>query len=474
MKSILTFFAATFIAVFILIGVFRNLSAEEMPPLPDASVMSETYRNAWNDDVQKQIDERIEKYRKADTKIELSNVKPGTKIRVEQISSQFLFGAATLAFDQLGSEELNARYKAEFEHLFNAATIQMYWKTLEPEQGNMRYNYCDEDNPEFWAKTESTIGKRFWSRAAPDPIVEFCDAKGIYKHGHPMIWGHFDWQHPDWLAKKEENISEMERLFEKHIIDLIAHYQNRIDSWDIVNESSFDRLCNPKDVDPNPSGYYGILPRDYAFKAFKTANRVIPDGVVQQINDFRLNQQYLDQILDLCNRGIKIDIIGLQMNFWGEAMRNIIKGNQLTPKKLEETLTLMDKAGIPTYISEVTLAPPKDEKEGTLQQAVVTRNLYRYWFSWHSIQGITWWTIIDGLDNHIAELNTRGIFTRQMEPKPAYYALDRLINHEWKTNFVRTAESENVSISFRGFKGKYKIFWIDKEGKEQIKELTLK
>jgi hypothetical protein len=39
MKFILTFFAATFIAVFISIGVFRNLSAEEIPPLPNASVI---------------------------------------------------------------------------------------------------------------------------------------------------------------------------------------------------------------------------------------------------------------------------------------------------------------------------------------------------------------------------------------------------------------------------------------------------
>jgi hypothetical protein len=41
-----------------------------------------------------------------------------------------------------------------------------------------------------------------------------------------------------------------------------------------------------------------------------------------------------------------------------------------------------------------------------------------------------------------------------MTPKPAYLALDRLINHEWRTNIECECESE---FSFRGFYGEYEI-----------------
>ena len=53
------------------------------PALPDRGVMSDAYWELWNDDVQKEIDARIEKYRKADAQVTLENVKVGSEIRVE-------------------------------------------------------------------------------------------------------------------------------------------------------------------------------------------------------------------------------------------------------------------------------------------------------------------------------------------------------------------------------------------------------
>ena len=70
---------------------------------PDPGVMSARYYEIWNDDVQKEIDARIEKYRKADASVTLQNVKPGTDVRVEQISHEFIFGAHIFNFRQLGT-----------------------------------------------------------------------------------------------------------------------------------------------------------------------------------------------------------------------------------------------------------------------------------------------------------------------------------------------------------------------------------
>ena len=103
------------------------------------NVVSPKYREHWNADVQAQIDADIEKNRKADAKAAIG-APPGAKVKVEQIRHAFIFGAHIFNFDQLGTDERNARYKALYGHdgLFNSATVAFYWKTLEPEEGHPR------------------------------------------------------------------------------------------------------------------------------------------------------------------------------------------------------------------------------------------------------------------------------------------------------------------------------------------------
>jgi endo-1,4-beta-xylanase len=59
----------------------------------------------------------------------------------------------------------------------------------------------------------------------------------------------------------------------------------------------------------------------------------------------------------------------------------------------------------------------------------------------------------------------------EMNPKPAYEALDQLINHEWKTNMKISSDS-NGNVSFRGFFGKYKII-VSYNGKLIVREINL-
>ena len=65
-----------------------------------------------------------------------------------------------------------------------------------------------------------------------------------------------------------------------------------------------------------------------------------------------------------------------------------------------------------------------------------------------------------------------GLFTKDMEPKPAYFTLCELINNEWKTKLTPKIEKDNI-IKFRGFKGKYRVTWKDQQGKIKSKEFYL-
>ena len=86
--------------------------------------------------------------------------------------------------------------------------------------------------------------------------------------------------------------------------------------------------------------------------------------------------------------------------------------------------------------------------------------------------GITWWNVLDNCGVK-GEPTVSGIFTRDMKEKPVYWAMDQLINHEWKTNLSVKPDAEG-KVQFRGFKGKYRITYKDKRGKTQTMEYILK
>lgn len=461
------------LTLFVLIGAASACNAaiaeENAAQEPDKSVMSQKYWDYWNDGVQKEIDERIEKYRKADCEFRLENVKKGSAIKIEQVSSDFLFGAHIFNFDQLGSDELNAKYKNVYGTLFNQATVAFYWRTLEPVQGKPRFEQKQEDTPEFWNTVKEPKKQPHWRRPAPDPVVEFCQSKGLQTTGHTIIWGNRQWQHPDWLPTDEANVGEMEKLFEKRIRELAERYKDRLSRWDVVNESSVD--FNAKGT----KSAYGLMPEDYAFKTYMIAKDAFPENVELNINDYNVNAQYAAQIADLRKRGARIDNVGIQMHLFNpQDTLGIAEGKAIqTPDVQKHRLSDADKAGLPLILSEITITAPNDDERGRAIQAIVARNLYRYWFSWPTMRSIVWWNIVDDCGAP-GEPTTSGLFTRQMEPKPSYYALEKLILHEWRTNLEFQADSEEPVVKFRGFKGLYKVSYQNADGTENSIEIDVK
>ncbi|MBR2695033.1 MAG: endo-1,4-beta-xylanase [Thermoguttaceae bacterium] len=412
-------------------------------------VMTPEYYSLWNDDVQKQIDERIEKYRKADAHVWITGVKPGSEVKIEMIRHKFLFGAHIFSFDQLGSDELNAKYKQTYGTLFNAATVPFYWRSFEREQGRPRFAAGPEDTAESWNSCPEPTKHPNWRRPATDPIVDYLENRGVVMNGHPLVWSNFDDQVPDWLPADKDQI---ERLIDKRIAEIAEHYGDRIARYDVVNESAgqFDL----------PGRAANHMPEDYTLKAFRTADKVFPKKVLFNINDFYVNETYAEQIKWLLGQGCRIDVVGVQMHLFNPAdIQRIAEGENIeTPSIQEARLRAASKGGRPIHLSEITITAPTDDETGRAIQAVVARNLYRYWFSWPTMMGITWWNTVDGCAV-AGEPQTSGLFTRQMEPKPSFYALDQLINHEWKTSITATAEGSTFDYTFRGFKGTYEVRW---------------
>ena len=244
--------------------------------------MSEAYWALWNEEEQARIDADIEKYRKADGELKLENLGRKRDVKIEQISHEFVFGAHIFNFNQLGKTEYNERYKRLYGELFNSATIPFYWKEFELEQGKPRVATEYRDTEEFWNNCKDPYAELHWRRPSTDQLVEFCEQKGIRTHGHVLVWGNRKWQVPYWrmnMFTAEEqatfkrlfpnppghwksgdkasaeweamSFDEVEKAFpsypkvvdqllEKRIKQIADHYQKRIVSYDVVNESALD------------------------------------------------------------------------------------------------------------------------------------------------------------------------------------------------------------------------------------------
>lgn len=471
-----------------------------------SKVMKKGYWNRWNDDVQAQIDENIEKYRKADGSFKIKGLKAGTTVKAEQIKHDFIFGAHIFNYDQLGTDERNEKYKALYGDIFNSATVAFYWRKFELEEGKPRFEQEFRDTAEYWNTVKDPKNEPHWRRPATDPVIDFCEKKGIRIHGHPLVWGNYKWMQPDWLFSKypkqfrdrlpadapfvnrnpmadivEEFTAEqihklmpdlaveLQVLMAKRIAEIAFRYGDRVHSWDVCNESASDfQMGNMIPDAPICKSHYGPMPGDYTYRAFKLAESMLPRKAMLNINDYNLSQYYVDQIADLDKRGCKIDIVGAQMHLFNpQTCIDIADGKSdvQSPAGVIETMDRLSKAGRPIHLSEITITAPNNDARGQEIQEIITRNLYRLWFSTEKMMGITWWNVVDDCGAP-GEPSVSGLFSRDMDPKPAYHALEDLIKNQWMTKCSVKA-SAGGTVKFRGFRGTYRLSWKAEDGSKQ-------
>ncbi len=490
------------------VGSFAQVTIPTSRKSDKNGYMSDAYWKQWNPAEQARIDRDIEKNRKADGELTVADVAEGTSVKIEQISHHFIFGAHIFNFEQLGSKECNDRYKELFGTLFNSATIAFYWKKFEMQPGRLRFRQEYWDTEEFWNAQARPYDCPHWRRPSTDRVVEFCKSKGIRAHGHVLIWGERRWHHPEWLPDymtpqerarwdgffvggkltdeyPRMGLDELESVFahyadtlrylyDKRIGDIAAWYGDRIDSWDVVNESVQDdrrgllvpgrKLCKST---------YGLMPGDYPYRALKSAESHFPAGVKLNINDYIRRPEYAAQVKELLRRGCKIDIMGVQMHLFDpKQCLDIAEGHGTqTPEEVRQYIEWLSEPGLPLHLSEITITSPSDDERGRMIQAIIARNLYRLWFSSPSMMGITWWNVVDNCGAP-GEPSTSGMFTRDMQPKPVYHMLDDLINNEWRTRLEVRPDRDGV-VRFRGFRGNYRITWTDRQGNTQTREYYL-
>ncbi|MBO7722060.1 MAG: endo-1,4-beta-xylanase [Kiritimatiellae bacterium] len=505
----------------------------------DRSVMSDAYWQVWNDAEQARIDTDIEANRKADASVGIA-APDGMEVRVEQLSHAFRFGAHAFAVGRLPTQEANRRYEECFSRLFNQATIAFYWRGFETAPGDCHFHTRAGDLESAFTSGERDRmdpHSRYLSSPvrSTDQFIEFAKHHGMVIHGHPLVWGSEEWMIPFWLYEQycpesekvflrlprkdprtitrlygekdwveawkkrirelyaqysEEEIAarcptyivNMKRLYAKRIAEILDYCGDRVDSWDVVNESVNDwRLHETcRSGKPVTKSHYGLLPPDYTLESFLTAAKHVSAVPKLAINDNQNHEEYRRQIDDLVAHGARIDMVGWQFHIFRDAdFDRIVAGEKIgwpfcsTPEDFRKIFGTLGGSGRPVSISEITLPSPGRTEKSMMQQAIVARNYYRLWFSQPSCCGITWWHTLDGANKSGGiENGTAGLMDAGANPKPSYWALDDLINRQWRTR--QTAVAMNGKITFRGFRGRYRLSWTDPNGKSAEKFFELR
>lgn len=416
------------------------------------------------------VAENIERYRKGDAKITLTDREgkaiPYAEIKVKQTSHEFRFGANIFMLDEMETEEKNESYKEYFKDLFNMATLPFYWDAVEPEQGKVRY---EKDAP------------KMYRRPPIDHCIEFCEQHGIEPREHALAFEHF---FPTWLY--DASVDEIKAALEKHYAEISERYADKIRTIEVTNEM---------DHEEGRTAFYDEP--DYVEWCFKLAEKYFPN------NQLVINETTSKSWKDKCRttakyyayteanilKGARIDAIGMQYHLFNRAEVEYEKTRRtLNPKSLYERMDLYAHLGKPLQVTEVTVPSYSWEREDEEIQAEIIEKLYSIWFSHPSVEQIIYWNLVDGYaylhdpdlekikasqgDMTIGENYYHGGLLRfDLSPKPAYYKIKELTQKVWHTE-ESTKTDENGCAAFRGFYGSYEVE-ITVNGKTVTKTVNL-
>jgi len=286
-------------------------------------------------------------------------------------------------------------------------------------------------------------------------------------------------------------------FYEKRIREIGERYGTRVDSWDVVNESASDWANGAKRTWPAgesaavnklpiTASWYGMMPANYAYEAIVLSRKYMRPNAWLNVNEYNMDA-FPGQIADLKANGADFDVVGSQMHLFNpKESAKIAKGEfsnevqtKVCPEGIERTFKRVSAAagGRPIHLSEITITAPDNTPAGQMVQAIILRNCYRAWFAVEKMNGITWWNVVDNCGAP-GEPSISGLFTRDMKPKTAYFAMDDLVNREWRTRLTaqvkRLGEGEERKISFRGFRGKYRLTWTGADGQTKTKFIEVK
>lgn len=431
-KHLLSSIMAVFLFSLVLMGVGHQASA------------------AAPNDILEAAPGRIEKHRKGNVLLSLrgEDGKPlaGATVRARQVRHEFLFGSSvfplvyglekgTLELPFKEGEPLRA-FSERYVELFNFATLPYYWWGYERKQGKPVHE-------------------------SRERIAAWCKEHNIITKGHPLIW---NYNQLPWLP---DDLVEVERLQLSHVGNCVERFRGKIDTWDVVNETTnFAQGPNKKRAPTVTAMWEKVGRIELPRKAFRVARKANPNAILV-INDFHVGDDFAEVVREIVDGNGKplYDAIGLQSHMHGGNWSN---------SKLWDVCERFAPFKKPLHFTELTILSGKkgwnrpkpwmSTPEGEAEQAREVERVYTVLFSHPAVEAITWWNLTD---RHAWMQAPSGLIDKDMSPKPAYNVLKKLIKKDWWTETTLTTDAKGEA-TFRGFYGEYELAIIQQNASQKL------
>lgn len=155
-----------------------------------------------------------------------------------------------------------------------------------------------------------SVDRNSYNWAEADSIVQFALEYGFRVHGHALVCQK---SVPGWMKTWQTDREGWKEIFRDYIHNVVAHWQGKIASWDVVDEAMGD------DGRLKTGFWFDRLGADYIELAFQYAHEADPEALLFY-NDYGHESNPVkrkaisDLLLRLKQKGVPVDGTGLQMH----------------------------------------------------------------------------------------------------------------------------------------------------------------
>jgi endo-1,4-beta-xylanase len=356
----------------------------------------------------KAAQERIEKHRKADLALHVTDAtgRPlaNADVRVRMTRHAFPFGSAVTAEMILREGPDAQRYRDEVVRLYNRVVME---------------------NDLKWGQWEQ-------SRDRALKAIDWLRSKKIEVRGHNLVWPSAQFLPRDVLQLKNDPAALRKRI-DDHITDEATALRGKVVEWDVINEPYTNHALQD------------VLGNDEMIRWFKLARRADPTATLF-LNDYPIltgqSDPHFDGFLKTLNflkdGGAPIGGIGVQGHY-GETLP--------PPAQLLAGLDRLAKLNLPVAITELDVDTADEDL-----QADYLRDHMIACFSHPSVNEIIMWGFWEG--RHWKPVAAP--YRRDWSKKPAALAWEDLVFKQWWTDATVKTDA-NGRATLRGFLGDYEI-----------------
>lgn len=360
---------------------------------------------------------RIEKIRKSPFTVTVLDVNgkpfPGASVTVTQERSDFQFGTCVNSAQIVKNDAESDTYRKTLLENFNTAVIE----------NGLKWPCWSFDNPSDGLSRSSTIKALDWLSKQP-----------LELRGHTLVWP--GWRYtPNRFRPAEFDVSDLRRIQNEHIRDLVGATFGKMESWDVVNESLHER------------DYFKHMPEDESIDEWFRIAHAADSKPKLFLNDFELItggnsrlivEAMVKQAEELKSRGVPLHGLGVQGHF----------GQSVLPMpRIKEDIDLLATAGLPIVITEFDVNSPDEEFAADL-----LRDFLILCYSHPAIEGFLVW----GFWEKAHWIPQAAMFRSDWSERPSAKVWRDLVLNKWKSSASGQTDTQGV-FKGEGYHGTYVV-----------------